>query len=68
MMDVWKNYVGKKVYIETKSGRVYSGKVIDVVKNPLKFFWIIIIDKFDNQINLLDSEICLIQEEKEREE
>lgn len=64
-MDVWKSYVGKKVFIETKNNRVYSGKIIDVIENPAPLIWIILIDKYGNQISLIHSEIKLIQEEKE---
>jgi len=60
----WKDYEGKNVYIETRSNRRYSGKVILVeIKEPL--IWISIIDKFGAKITFVHSEINLIQEEKE---
>lgn len=55
-MEGWKN---KKVYIKTFSGRVYSGKVIE--ENTTK---IILIDKFNNQVELSKSDIKLCQEEE----
>jgi len=64
-MDGWREYKGKKVFIETHSGRQYSGKVIDidVSENP-RLIWIVIIDKFRKRITFVHSEIKLIQEEK----
>lgn len=64
MMDGWKMWEGKKVFIETRSNRQYSGKVIKVEasKNPISI-WITIIDKFGKNITFVHSEISLIQEE-----
>jgi len=64
-MEGWKQYEGKNVYIETNSGRKYSGKVIliEISENP-KLIWVTIIDKFGKRITFVHSEINLIQEEK----
>ena len=63
MMEGWKDFEGKNVYIETKSNRKYSGKVIKIdIQEPL--IWISIIDKFGDKIVFVHSEIVLIQEEK----
>jgi len=67
MMDRWKEYEGKKVFIETRSNRQYSGRVInvDVTTNPA-LAWITIIDKFGQKITFVHSEIIMIQEEVEK--
>lgn len=61
----WQEWQGKKVYIETNSGRRYTGKVIDVEvnENP-KLIWITILSTQGNKITFVHSEINLIQEEK----
>lgn len=61
----WKEWQGKKVYIETNSGRRYTGKVIDIdVSKDLKLIWITILSSQGNKITFIHSEINLIQEEK----
>lgn len=55
-MEGW---INKRVYIETFSRRVYSGKVIAENKTKL-----ILIDKFNNQVELSKVDIKLIQEER----
>jgi len=64
-MEGWKIWEGKKVFISTRSNRQYSGKVIEVEiqENP-SLVWITIIDKFENRITFVHSEINLIEEEK----
>ena len=64
-MEGWKEWIGKKVYIETRSHRKYSGKVIKIDAQEYPFLvWITLIDKFDKKITFVHSEINLIQEEK----
>ncbi len=65
-MEGWKSYEGKKVFIETRSNRRYSGKIInvEVQENPT-LIWITLIDKFNKKITFVHSEIVLIQEEGE---
>jgi small nuclear ribonucleoprotein (snRNP)-like protein len=65
-MDVWKYYEGKKVFIILKNKRQYSGTILEVentLNSPL--VWIILKDKFGNRITFVNSEVELIQEEKE---
>jgi small nuclear ribonucleoprotein (snRNP)-like protein len=65
-MDVWKYYEGKKVFIILKNKRQYSGTILEVESNlnsPL--VWIILKDKFGNRITFVNSEVELIQEEKD---
>ena len=65
-MEGWKYYEGKKVFIILKNKRHYSGKVIEVDINSGKpLVWITIIDKFDKRITFVQSEIDLLQEERE---
>ena len=64
-MEGWKVWEGKKVFIILKSGRQYSGIVIEVEadkKDPC-FSFIVIKDKFNSRVGFLSSEIELIQEE-----
>lgn len=58
----WIGWEGKKVFIRTKSGKVYSGIIIEVEGiAPLVF--IHIIDKFEKKVCLVYSEILEIKEE-----
>jgi len=61
----WQEWIGKKVYIETNSGRRYTGEIIDIEisKNP-SLIWITILSSYGNKITFIHSEISLIQEEK----
>jgi len=61
----WNSWEGKKVFIETRSNRQFSGIVTKVNSsdNP-PLVWITIIDKFGNQVSFVHSEIILIKEEK----
>jgi len=60
----WLEWKGKKIFLRTKHGKVYSGKVIDIeVGSPL--IWIIIIDKFGKRVQFSSTEIIEIKEERE---
>lgn len=63
-MEGWKYWEGKQIYIILKNQRKYSGKVLEVEedKNSNTYF-ITILDKFNNRISFVSSEIKLIQEE-----
>lgn len=66
MMDVWKNYEGKRVYIILKNNRKYSGVIQSVEKlENSNSYWIHIKDKFENSITFLNTEIEVIEEERE---
>ena len=60
----WKDWIGKRIFVQLKSGSVYSGEVlsIDDEAKPLIFFEII--DKFGEKITFVHSEILKIKEEK----
>jgi len=64
-MEGWKYWEGKKVFIILKSGRQYSGSVIEVEvdEKDSKFSFITIKDKYNSRVGFLSSEIELIQEE-----
>lgn len=63
-MDGWKKYLGRKVFLRLKNDRVYSGVVdyIDDSSTPLVF--ITIIDKYDNPVTIVHTEIAEIKEEE----
>jgi len=63
-MDGIKKMEGKKVFIETKSSRKYSGKLLSVddSKNLVQF--INLEDKFGKPVCISIDEIKLIQEER----
>lgn len=68
LMDGWKYYEGKRVFIILKNKRQYSGTIIGIESNsnsPL--IWIILKDKFGNRITFVNSEVELIQEETDNE-
>ena len=54
-MIVW---IGKKVFIETNSKRIYQGKVIDETDTKL-----ILIDKFNHQVELSKNDIKFCEEQ-----
>jgi small nuclear ribonucleoprotein (snRNP)-like protein len=61
----WNEWIGKNVYIETRSNRRYTGKVVNVElnENPT-LIWITIISSQGNRITFVHSEITLIQEDR----
>lgn len=52
-------WLGKLVFIETHSKRIYQGKVID--ENDTK---IILIDKFNHQVELSKTDIKVCEEQE----
>jgi len=62
-MDVFKGYVGKKVFVKLNSDRVYSGVIIKVSdeKNGICF---ITMQAEKGKATFVSSEIRFIQEEK----
>ena len=65
-MEGWNKFIGKKVFIETKSSRRYSGKLlsIDDPKNLVQF--INLEDKYGKPVCISIEEINLIQQENEQ--
>ena len=63
MMEGWKDWEGKNIFLKTKSNRQYTGKVIRVESDGT-LTWISIIDKFGANITFVHSEILMIEEER----
>jgi hypothetical protein len=59
----WKEWNGKEIFLRTKHGKVYSGKVIGVDDKDSELTWITIIDKFGARVVFVHSEITQIKEE-----
>ena len=64
MMDGWKRFEGKKVFIILKSQRKYTGTILEVESGNGNTL-IILKDKFDLTVSFHSADIELIQEEKE---
>jgi hypothetical protein len=56
----WKEWIGKRIFVQLRSGSIYSGKVIDVDGD---FFTMI--DKFGEKVVFVVNEIIKIKEERE---
>ena len=61
----WKDWIGKKIFVQLKSGSVYSGKVIDVDEKSPPLVFLTITDKFGEKVTFVQSEIIKIKEERE---
>jgi len=61
----WMDWMGKRIFLRTKSGKVYSGEVIDIDENQSPIIFLTIIDKFDERVMIITSEISELKEEKE---
>lgn len=59
----WKFWIGKKVFVQLKSGAVYSGKVTDVDDSSPQMIFFSMIDKFGMKVTFVQSEIIKIVEE-----
>lgn len=59
----WKDWKGKRVYLELQSGRKYTGVITNVEEVDEKFF-ITMMDKFKKTVCIINTEIRLIQEEE----
>ena len=63
-MDVWKKYVGKNVYLILKSGRQYSGKILEIEDVGNGLIFISMNDNKNHLVTFTSSEIEVIQEEE----
>ena len=63
MMDGWRYWDGRKVFLRLKNGRVYSGKIDRVDDSDKTIIFISMIDKFSKKITFVVSEILEIKEE-----
>ena len=59
----WKDWNGKKIFVRTRNGKVYSGKIISVDDRSPPTIFITLIDKFNKNVMLVNSEIVEIKEE-----
>ncbi len=61
MDDGWRKWVGKKVFLETNSGRRYSGIVEELLQEESI---LILRDKKEKEIGIAVFAIAIIQEEE----
>lgn len=59
----WKEWIGKKVFIRTKQGKVYSGYVTEVNDADPLLIFLTINDKFHKKVMFLSSELIELKEE-----
>ena len=59
----WEEWMDKNIFVQLKSGGHYTGKVIDVDKSSLPLIFLTIIDKFNDKVTFVTSEIIKIVEE-----
>lgn len=59
----WRDWLDKRIFVQLKRGSIYSGKVIDVDEKDKSVIFITIIDKFNEKVTFVHSEILKIKEE-----
>ena len=61
----WLGWLDKKVFLRLKTGKVFSGKIIEVDESDSEngIIFLTILDKFDKKITFVISEILEIKEE-----
>ena len=59
----WGGWNGKQIFLRLKTGKVYSGKVVDVDDSDKNIIFITIIDKFQMKVTFVHSEIIELKEE-----
>lgn len=64
MEEGWSYWIDKRVFILLKNHRQYSGKIINVDVTPA-LVWITILDKYNQRVTFVQSEIEVMQEERE---
>lgn len=62
-MEVWKQYVGKRVYVILKSGRQYAGTIINIDDAGNGLVFISMNDIKGHLVTFASGEIEMIQEE-----
>lgn len=63
-MDGLKYYEGRKVFMILKNKRQYTGQVLEVDDDLKPLIFLTILDKFYKRVRVVNSEIELIEEEK----
>lgn len=61
----WKGWIGKNVFLRTKSGKVYSGKIDGIIDLGDKNILVSVIDKYNFSVALAAAEISELKEELE---
>lgn len=59
-----KYWIGRKVYIILRNKRNYQGVIVDIDESSPPLVFITLLDKFDNKIMFVQSEIEVLQEEE----
>ncbi len=62
----WKEWIGKRIFVQLQSGGVYTGEVIDVDDSAHPIVFLTINDKFGEKVTFVQSEIIKIKEEVKR--
>ena len=60
----WNGWTGKKIFLRTIKGKVYSGNVEDVEDIGNGIIFLSLIDKFGKLVMVVTSEIIEIKEEE----
>jgi len=61
----WKDWNGKRIFVQLKSGSIYSGKIQEVTDaDEQGVIFIFLIDKFGDKVIFSVSEILKIKEEQ----
>lgn len=60
----WKDWRGKKIFVQLRSGSVYSGIVQEVDESSKPLIFISLTDKFGERVIFVHTEIVKITEEK----
>lgn len=63
-MNVWEQYIGKKIFVRTKNNRTYAGKVLLIDSSDPTLTFISLLDIKGNNVTLVHSEIVEIKEEQ----
>jgi len=57
-------WIGRKVFIILRNKRTYQGVIVDIDESSLPLIFITLLDKFENKIMFVQSEIEVLQEEE----
>ena len=59
----WNDWIGKRIFVQLKSGRVYTGNVLEIDDENRPIIFITILDKFKKRVTFAESEIVRRVEE-----
>ena len=60
----WTEWNGKRIFLRTIQGKVYSGDVCEIDLAGSNLIFLSLIDKFSNKVTVAVSQIIEIKEEK----